>query len=115
MHKIELAELYWKTLATGKWTDFVEDQIVPFMECYQFFRAGQAPPDFPQLGILASTADFSYCHPKVVESPTLQEIVIVSTISHLSSFCLYLILMLCHMHKHLLLFTCTCIQPRVRI
>ena len=41
--------------------------------------------------------------------------VIVSTISHLSSFCLYLILMLCHMHKHLLLFTRTRIQPRVRI
>lgn len=76
MRKIELAELYWKTLATGKWTDFVDDRIVPFMECYQFFMAGQTPPDFPQLGILASyllTADFSYCHPKVVESPTLQE------------------------------------------
>ena len=41
--------------------------------------------------------------------------VIVSTISHLSSFCLYLISMLCHMHKHLLLFTHTRIQPRVRI
>ena len=55
---------------------------------------------YPENGLLPSIED---------------QIVIVSTISHLSSFCLYLISMLCHMHKHLLLFTHTRIQPRVRI
>jgi hypothetical protein len=74
--KIELAEAYWKTLAAGKWPEFVKEKIVPFMECYEFFTAGSLPPDFPQLGPLSSyllTADFSYCYPKVVESPTLSE------------------------------------------
>ena len=36
---------------------------------------------------------------------TAGSLVIVSTISHYTSFCLYLLSMLCHMHKHLLLFT----------
>jgi hypothetical protein len=74
--KVELAETYWKTLANGKWTEFVRDRIVPFTECYDFFTAGHSPPDFPQLGPLAGyllAADFSYCHPKVVEVPTLLE------------------------------------------
>ena len=76
MRRVELAETYWKTLADRKWTKFVRDRIVPFMECYDFFTAGNNPPDFPQLGPLASyllTADFSYCCPKVVEGPTLSE------------------------------------------
>jgi hypothetical protein len=81
MRKIELAEDYWKTLADGKWTEFVrDDRIVPFTQCYNFFVAGHRPPDFPQLGPLASyllTADFSYCCPKVVESPTLPEMALL--------------------------------------
>ena len=74
--KVELADAYWKTLVKGTWTGFVKDRIVPFMECYHFFIAGHAPPHFPQLGPLAAyllTADFSYCRPKIVESPTLSE------------------------------------------
>ena len=76
MHKVELAETYWKTLAKGKWMEFVRDPVVPFMECYNFFTAGSSPPDFPQLGPLASyllAADFSYCCPKVVEGPSQSE------------------------------------------
>ena len=74
--KVGLAKTYWETLAGGKWTEFVGDRIVSFMECYDFFTAGRSPPHFPQLGPLASyllAADFSYCHPKVVDSPTLSE------------------------------------------
>ena len=77
---IKHAETYWKTLANGKWTEFVTERIVPFMECYDSFTAGHHPPDFPQLGPLASyllAADFSYCRPKVVESPTLPEMAIL--------------------------------------
>ena len=73
---IGLAEYYWNTLSGGKWTDLVRDRIVPFMECYHFFTAGSCPPDFPQIGPLASyliTADFSYCRPKVVNDPKLSE------------------------------------------
>jgi len=80
MRDIELAKAYWKTLADGKWKGFVKDRIVPFLECYHFFMAGKTPPDFPQLGPLASyllTADFSYCEPKVVESPTQGEMAVV--------------------------------------
>ena len=76
MRTTALAEDYWKTLANGKWTAFARDRIIPFNECYEFFKAGSRPPDFPQLGPLASyllAANFSYCHPKVVESPTLEE------------------------------------------
>ena len=51
----------------------------------------------------------------VLQQELKEEDVIVSTISHLCSFCLYLISILCHMHKHLLLFTHTRIQPRVGI
>ena len=47
---VEQAEDYWKTSAAGKWPKFVGDQIVPFMECYNFFVAGKCHPDFPQLG-----------------------------------------------------------------
>lgn len=74
--RVELADIYWKSLANGKWTGFVQDRIVPFLECYHFFTAGRSPPHFPQLGPLAGyllTADFSYCRPKIVESPTLPE------------------------------------------
>ena len=74
---IELAEIYWRTLSTGKWTTFVKDRTVPFIECYKFFMDGYLPPDFPQLGPLASyllAADFTYCSPKVVEPPTLPEL-----------------------------------------
>ena len=79
LRMIEHAETYWKTLANGKWTEFVTERIVPFVECYDFFMAGHHPPDFPQLGPLASyllASDFSYCRPKVVESPTLPEMAI---------------------------------------
>ena len=77
--KVELAKDYWKTLAAGKWTAFVRDRIVPFMECYKFFTL--VVGDFPQLGPLAGyllTADFSYCHPKVVDAPKLSEMAILS-------------------------------------
>ena len=77
---VKLAEDYWKTLAAGKWPKFVGDRIVPFTECFNFFTAGKSPPDFPQLGPLASyllAADFSYCRPKVVDSPTLSEMAIL--------------------------------------
>ena len=72
--EVKLAEEYWKSLADGKWTKLVQNRIVPFTECYQFFTA--RPTRFSQLGPLASyllTADFSYCSPKVVESPNLSE------------------------------------------
>jgi hypothetical protein len=80
MCTIQLAETYWDQLAGGKWTNFVRDRIVPFIECYDFFKAGRCPPDFPQLGPLASyllAADYSYCCPKVVEAPNLSEMAFI--------------------------------------
>ena len=92
----------------------IEEHVIAMLE------ESHLPPSFLGQAVAAYIHIWNRCSTTSLTSKTPFELwhrknVIVSTISHLSSFCLYLILMLCHMHKHLLLFTRTRIQPRVRI
>ena len=77
---VSLAQSYWASLKGDIWPDFVRNRIVPFKECYSFFRtrvkAGTTTvPRFPNIGPLTSyliTADLFYSG--VVERPSVQDI-----------------------------------------
>ena len=79
---------------------------------FQFFRAqdmSQAP--CPCL----LTPAFVFQIPVMVMVLIVAVVSVIFTISHLTSFCLYLLSLMRYTHHYLLLFTLTCIQPRVRI
>ena len=80
LRNVELAHTYWASLKGNVWPDFVRDRVVPFKECYSFFRSqveagASTAPKFPNIGPLTSyllTADLVYAG--VVERPSIQDV-----------------------------------------
>ena len=75
--KVPLAHTYWASLKGNVWPDFVGNRVVPFKECYFFFRNRGKPgaKAFPNIGPLTSyllAADLVYAG--VVERPSVQDV-----------------------------------------